>query len=682
MAQQKSSPPKSAVRRAAQLRKEIETHNYRYYVLDEPSIPDAEYDRLLRELIELEERFPALVVPESPTQRVGTAPAAGFGEVQHAVAMLSLENAFSTEEVKAFDRRVRERLDSDGEIQYSAEPKLDGVAVSIRYEDGLLARAATRGDGTTGEDITRNIRTIPSVPLRLRCTKAPVAIEARGEVYMPKKGFVALNERALARGEKSFVNPRNAAAGSLRQLDPKVTAARPLQVFFYGIGEVLGWDTPATHSETLRCLGKWGLRTNPLSAVVDGSAGCLAYYERIGKMRDALPYDIDGVVYKVDALPLQQELGTVARAPRWAVAHKFPAQEELTTVEAVDFQVGRTGVITPVARLKPVFVGGVTVSNATLHNMDEIGRKDVRVGDTVAVRRAGDVIPEVVSVVRERRPRDARVVKAPTKCPVCGSDARRIEGKAVIRCTAGLFCPAQRKEALKHFASRRAMDIEGLGDKIVDQLIDRELVRTPADLYGLTVEELGSLERMGEKSATKIKAAIDHSKETTLSRFLLALGVPEVGEATAQALAEHFGDISSLQDASEEQLQEVPDVGPVVAAEISAFFRQRHNRDVVRALQRAGVHWLKSKSRRFDGSGKLNGLTFVVTGKLDAMSREEAKERIRQEGGKVAESVSRQTSHLVCGQKPGSKLQKAEKYGVTILSEKQFMKLLADKSDE
>lgn len=682
MPESRAPPPAGAIERVAQLRKEIETHNYRYYVLDEPSIPDAEYDRLLRELTDLERRFPALVVPESPTQRVGAEPAAGFRTVPHMVPMLSLENAFSEEEVKAFDRRVRERLGSDNEIRYSAEPKLDGVAVGIRYENGILVRAATRGDGTSGEDVTQNIRTISSVPLRLMSDAPPVTLEVRGEVYMPRSGFAEMNKRAQARGEKVFVNPRNAAAGSLRQLDPRVTAIRPLRVFFYGIGEVSGWNMPATHSETLSRLAEWGLCTNPLSTVVVGTAGCVGYYERVGQLRANLPYEIDGVVYKVDALRSQRQLGTVSRAPRWALAHKFPAQEEVTIVEAVDFQVGRTGVITPVARLRPVFVGGVTVSNATLHNMDEVVRKDIRIGDSVAIRRAGDVIPEVVRVLRERRPADAQAIEAPSRCPVCDSDVRKVDGKAIIRCSGGLFCPAQRKEALKHFASRRAMDIEGLGDRVLEQLIDRELVSTPAELFRLTVEELADLDRMGEKSAANLQRAIDRSRTTSFPRFLLALGIPEVGEATAQALAEYFGDLLPLQEASEEELQKIPEIGPIVAAEISAFFRQRHNREVIRALQRAGVHWPSAMAASANAADDFKGLSFVVTGKLETMTRDEARQQIRQRGGKVVESVARQTSYLVCGDKPGSKLAKAESYGVKVLNEVQFLKLLQRNDDE
>jgi DNA ligase (NAD+) len=666
--------PQHVVSRVNSLREEINTHNYRYYVLDAPTIPDSEYDRLLRELAELESQYPELVVPDSPTQRVGAEPAAGFSEVRHGTPMLSLENAFTEDEVTAFDRRVRDRLSIETEIAYSAEPKLDGVAVSIRYVDGVLVRAATRGDGMTGEDVTHNVRTIPSVPLRLTGKSFPSSLEVRGEVYMPRAGLAALNERARIASEKTFVNPRNAAAGSLRQLDPRVTAGRPLAIFVYGIGEMAGAALPKTHSATLRQLREWGMRINDLTSVVEGAQGCLAYYRKIQQLRPSLPYDIDGVVYKVDDLRLQERLGYVARAPRWAVAHKFPAEEEVTVVEAVDFQVGRTGALTPVARLRPVFVGGVTVSNATLHNLDELHRKDVRVGDSVIVRRAGDVIPEIVSVILDRRPGSASSVEMPARCPVCGSDVMRPEGEAVARCTGGLFCPAQRKEALRHFASRRAMDIVGLGEKVIDQLVDRELVRNPADLFRLESADIEALDRMGPKSAEKLIDAIARSRRTTLARFLLALGIREVGESTAQALAEHFGGIDALEKASEEELMRVPDIGPVVAAEVHAFFQQSHNRDVIRQMFERGVR-LEAPRERVT-AGRLAGKTFVITGTLASMTREEAKERIKALAGKVAESLSRNTDYLVCGSDPGSKLKRAGELGVTVIDETEFLKLL------
>jgi DNA ligase (NAD+) len=666
--------PQHVVSRVNSLRDEINTHNYRYYVLDAPTVPDSEYDRLLRELADLECQYPELVVPDSPTQRVGAEPAAGFSEVRHGTPMLSLENAFAEDEVTAFDRRVRDRLSIDTEIAYSAEPKLDGVAVSIRYVDGVLVRAATRGDGMTGEDVTHNVRTIPSVPLRLRGKGFPSSLEVRGEVYMPRAGLAALNERARTASEKIFVNPRNAAAGSLRQLDPRVTAGRPLAIYVYGIGEMVGPAIAQTHSATLRQLREWGIRINDLTSVVEGAHGCLAYYRKVQQLRPSLPYDIDGVVYKVDNLRLQERLGYVARAPRWAVAHKFPAEEEMTVVEAVDFQVGRTGALTPVARLKPVFVGGVTVSNATLHNLDELHRKDVRVGDSVIVRRAGDVIPEIVSVILDRRPGSASSVEMPAHCPVCGSDVIRPEGEAVARCTGGLVCPAQRKEALRHFASRRAMDIVGLGEKVIDQLVDRELVRNPADLFRLESADIEVLDRMGPKSAAKLIEAIERSRRTTLARFLLALGIREVGEATAQALAEHFGGIDALEEASEEELMRVPDIGPVVAAEVHAFFQQAHNRDVIRQMFERGVR-LEAPRERVT-AGRLAGKTFVITGALASMTREEAKGRIKALAGKVAESLSRNTDYLVCGSDPGSKLRKAGELGVTVIDETEFLNLL------
>lgn len=671
--------PSDAVKRAALLRDEIEAHNYRYYVLDQPSIPDAEYDRLLRELLELEQRYPALVTADSPTQRVGATPAMGFGEVRHSVPMLSLENAFSDDEVTAFDRRVRERLGVTDEVVYSAEPKLDGVAISVRYENGRLIQAATRGDGTTGEDVTHNVRTISSVPLRLRGEDIPELLDVRGEIYMPRAGFKKLNDTLAASGDrKTFVNPRNAAAGSLRQLDPRVTATRPLQMYVYGVGRYRGTALPPSHHAALKQLGKWGLRVNSLATRVNGAAGCLDYFRHMAERRAALPYDIDGVVYKVDSLTDQEHLGAVSRAPRWAIAHKFPAEEELTVVEAVDFQVGRTGALTPVARLRPVFVGGVTVSNATLHNLDELARKDVRVGDTVIIRRAGDVIPEIVSVVMERRQPDTRPVSMPLHCPVCGSDVIRPQGEAVARCTGGLFCAAQRREALRHFASRRAMDIEGLGDKLIAQLVERGMVRNPADLYRLTRSEIAGLDRMGEKSAARLLAAIESSKETTLERFLYALGIREVGEATALALARHFGTLAAVQEASIEQLQEVPDVGPVVAEEVWTFFRQPHNREVMNDLVRGGVHWPSAITDVPGGEGRLAGQVVVVTGSLRTFSREQVRERILREGGKLGDSVSSRTSFVVCGENPGSKLEKARKLGIRVLDESQFLDLLEE----
>ncbi len=662
--------------RAAQLRAELAEHNYRYHVLDDPSIPDAVYDQLYQELLGLETRHPELVVPESPTQRVGASPVAGFAEVRHGLPMLSLDNAFSTEDIENFDRRVRERLGTDAEVEYSAEPKLDGAAINLWFEKGELTRAATRGDGTVGEDVTHNIRTIRSVPLRLRGSSVPDRIEVRGEIFMTREGFRRLNEAARQAGEKVFANPRNAAAGSLRQLDPRLTASRPLALFAYGVGTVAGGALPGRHSEILARLREWGLPVAPEAEVVTGVAGCLEYYEKMQKKRPRLRYDTDGVVYKVDQVAEQARLGTVARAPRWAVAHKFPAEEQLTTVEAVEFQVGRTGVLTPVARLVPVFVGGVTVSNATLHNLDELHRKDVRPGDTVIVRRAGDVIPEVVSVVLDRRPRVTHSVGAPRKCPVCGSAVVRVEGESALRCTGGLVCPAQRKESLRHFASRRALNIDGLGSQLIEQLVDAGMVKTPGDLFRLTAKQLEDLERMGERSAAKLIAAIERSKTTTLDRFLYALGIPEVGEATSKALARYFVRLDALLAATETELEDVEDVGPVMAGQIAAFFREPHNRDVIRDLRSLGVHWDES-AKPLAGSLPLKGKTFVLTGTLSGMTREEATARIEALGGKVTGSVTAKTSYLVVGESPGSKLAKAEKLGVAVVDGEQLLKLFS-----
>jgi DNA ligase (NAD+) len=668
-------------KRSEDLRRQIAYHNYRYYVLDSPEIPDAEYDRMMQALEALEARHPELVTLDSPTQRVGAAPVKAFGEVRHEIPMLSLSDAFSEEEVTAFARRVRERLGITQAIDYVAEPKLDGLAVSLRYEQGLLVQGATRGDGVRGEDVTQNVRTIKTIPLRLMGEGHLRVLEVRGEVYMPKQGFEAFNSRARARDAKVFVNPRNAAAGSLRQLDPRITAQRPLAMFCYGLGRMEGGAMPGRHSAILTRLRDWGLPVSPHVEVVRGVEGCLGYYHRIEGIRDTLPYEIDGVVYKVDRLDLQERLGVLSRAPRWAVAHKFPAQEELTTVKDVAFQVGRTGALTPVAKLEPVFVGGVTVSNATLHNMDEIERKDVRIGDTVIVRRAGDVIPEVVAVVRGRRPAWARKVRLPAHCPVCGSEVIRPEGEVVARCTGGLYCHAQRMEAIKHFASRRAMDIEGLGDKLVDQLVDKGLVEHVNDIFRLTVEAVQGLERMGYKSAQNLILAIERAKQTRLARFIYALGIREVGEATAQALADHFGDIGPLMEADEETLQQVQDVGPVVARHTRAFFRQRHNREIIENLIKAGVHWPKAEpgpkaEPRPREARPLAGKTYVLTGTLSGMSRDEAKQRLQALGAKVTGSVSKATTAVVVGQQPGSKLDKAHSLGVSILSETDLVCLL------
>jgi len=675
-------PPGSQVRaRADDLRRQIDHHNYRYYVLDDPEISDAQYDRLMQSLRAIEAENPQLVTPDSPTQRIGVHPVGHLAEVVHLLPMLSLDNAFTEEDVIAFDRRVRERLETSEEIEYAAEPKLDGLAVSFLYESGHLVQAATRGDGMRGEDVTHSVRTIKAVPITLR-PGAPARLEVRGEVFMPVQGFKDMNARALARGEKVFVNPRNAAAGSIRQLDPRLAASRPLDVFFYGIGQSEGWTPPARHSELLEQLRAFGLKVSPLVQRVRGVQGALAYYREVAALRAGLAYEIDGVVYKVDRCAQQRELGFVARAPRWAVAHKFPAHEENTVVRAVEFQVGRTGALTPVARLEPVFVGGVTVSNATLHNMDEVRRKDVRIGDTVVIRRAGDVIPEVVKVIIERRPSTAREVVLPARCPVCGSDVEREEGEVVARCSGGLYCAAQRKEALRHFAGRRALDIDGLGSKIIDQLVDKPLiegapVRSPADLFRLTAQQLASLDRMGEKSAANLVAALERSKSTTLARFLYALGIRDVGEATAAALANHFGSLEALQQATVEDIQEVPDVGPVVAAHVHTFLQQAHNRAVIEALRAQGVHWpVQAPRRHLGGEGPLAGRSFVLTGTLTSMSRDQAGARIVALGGKVSGSVSKKTSYVVAGAEPGSKLQKARELGVEVLDEAGFLALL------
>ena len=654
------------------LRDQIRHHNYRYHALDDPEIPDAEYDRLMRDLQDLESEYPELVSPDSPTQRVGDTPISAFGTVQHELPMLSLGNAFTEAELHDFHRRVLDRLDlsADADMVYAAEPKLDGAAVSLLYENGLLVRGATRGDGTTGEDITHNVRTIESIPLRLLGAGYPRRLEVRGEVFMPKAGFDAYNKKARKAGEKTFVNPRNAAAGSLRQLDPKLTARRPLDMFAYSVGIAEGGKSlPDRHSEIIDQLQEWGVKVCPERRVVRGVSGCLDFYASLGERRDGLAYEIDGVVYKVDSLAMQNELGFVSRAPRWAIAHKFPAQEELTEVEAIEFQVGRTGAVTPVARLKPVFVGGVTVSNATLHNIDELHRKDVRVGDTVIVRRAGDVIPEVVRVIPQRRPKGARRVELPGECPVCGSHVERGEGETVARCTGGLFCAAQRAEALKHFVSRRALDVEGLGAKLIEQLVTTARLKTPADIFRLRREDLEELERMGEKSADNLIRSIEASKATTLARFLFALGIREVGEATAGGLAAHYGRLEKLVTASEDELQGIQDIGPVVAARIRAFFDEEHNLNVIARLREYGVEWPEFDPTGTKKDGKLSGKTFVLTGTLPNLTRDQAKDLIQAAGGKVTGSVSKKTDYLVAGAKAGSKLANAEKFDVAVLNE-------------
>ena len=665
------------IKKIKKLRTEINEHNYYYYSLDNPRISDSEYDSKFQELQELEKQYPECVNSDSPTQRIGAAPLKLFKEVAHDVPMLSLENAFDQADVTAFDKRVRERLELTKEdIAYACEPKIDGLAVSIRYEEGQLVYAATRGDGSTGEDVTHNIRTIKAVPLVLRGNDFPRILEVRGEVYIPKKDFLELNARAAAAGEKIFVNPRNAAAGSLRQLDSHITACRPLAIFFYGIGAVVHDQAlPDTHSALLAKLKQWGFRVNPDTQVVQGIARCLAYYAQLNQKRERLSYEIDGVVYKVDSIGNQTRLGCVSRAPRWAIAHKFPSEEVMTVIESVEFQVGRTGALTPVARLKPVFVHGVTIRNATLHNMDEITRKDIHIGDRVLVRRAGDVIPEVVSVLIEHRPETARVIVLPTHCPVCHSHVEHITGEAVARCTGGLVCPAQRKEAIKHFASRRAMNIEGLGDKIIDQLVDAQLVNTAADLYAVTLESFINLERQAKKSAQNSLDALEKSKKTTLARFLFALGIRDVGEATAKQLANYFGELSGLFTATPELLQEIPDVGPIVARHIINFFAEPHNREVIDALLRAGIHWdkviIKNKAAL-----PLAGKTIVLTGTMEKLTRIEAKEKLERLGATVAGSVSKKTTYVVAGADAGSKLTKAKVLGIEIMDEEQFLHFL------
>lgn len=669
--------PETIRKRVDSLRATLEDHNYYYYVLDDPRIPDAEYDRLFRELQKLEAEHPELATEDSPTRRVGSSAETSFEEVSHRLPMLSLDNAFSEDELRDFDRRVRDRLGEDGAIEYVCEPKLDGLAVSLHYENGTLTRAATRGDGYTGEDITANIRTIPSVPLKLRGSGYPDLVEVRGEVYMPRAGFEKLNERLAEQGEKTFVNPRNAAAGSLRQKKSTVTAKRPLELCAYSMAVTDEAVLPETHWDSLQLVRGWGFRINPEMRKAKGVEACLDAYNELMAKRDSLPYEIDGIVFKVNRLDFQQQLGFVSRAPRWAIAHKFPAQEELTVIEDVEFQVGRTGAVTPVARLKPVFVGGVTVSNATLHNMDEIRRLDVHIGDTVFIRRAGDVIPQVVKVVPEKRPAKAPMVEMPEHCPVCGSDIVQIEGEAVARCSGGLYCPAQRKEAIRHYASRKAMDIEGLGDRLIEVLVDEGMVSTVADLYRLTKFQIASLERMGDKSAANLIAAIDRSREPVLWRFLYALGIREVGEATAKGLAAHFGTLEAISEADEETLQTVPDVGPIVAGHIRSFFDQPHNQETLAALKEAGVTWQEEQVLSADEQ-PLNGQTWVLTGTLSGMTRDQAKEKLEQLGAKVAGSVSKKTACVVAGEAAGSKLAKAEQLGVPVLDEEGLANLLRE----
>ena len=657
-----------------QLRSQLHYHNYRYHSLDAPEISDAEYDRLMQRLKNIEAEHPELITADSPTQRVGSKPLSEFVTVVHEMPMLSLDNAFSDEDLLAFNKRIQDRLKSQADVEFACEVKLDGTAVSLIYRDGLLVRGATRGDGINGEDITQNVRTISSIPLRLLGTDFPAVLEVRGEIYMPKAGFEAFNKKALAAGEKLFVNPRNAAAGSLRQLDSRLTAARPLEMCAYSVGIVEGGELPDRHTDILKALQTWGFLINRELDQAKNIQECLSYYRRIQEKRNALAYDIDGIVFKVNSRKLQEELGFISRAPRWAVAYKFPAQEEMTILQDVEFQVGRTGAVTPVARLQPVFVGGVTVSNATLHNRDEIVRLGIKIGDTVVVRRAGDVIPQIVAAVESKRPTDARDIIFPDHCPVCGSPVETVPGEAVARCDGGLICPAQRKEAIKHYVSRKAMNVEGLGDKLVEQLVDLKMIETVADIYSLTREQLANLERMGEKSADNILAALEKSKQTTLAKFIYALGIREVGEATPRNFAKHFGTLDALAAADELSLQQVADVGPVVAHFTFEFFQQENNRQAIEQLKAAGIQWPDEVATGADAP--LLGLTYVLTGSLEIFSRDDAKAHLLALGAKVSGSVSAKTDYVVAGPGAGSKLQKAEELGVKVLTEQDLVDLL------
>ncbi|CAH5510181.1 MULTISPECIES: NAD-dependent DNA ligase LigA [Klebsiella] len=662
-----------------ELRTTLRHHEYLYHVMDTPEIPDAEYDRLMRELRELEAQHPELITPDSPTQRVGAAPLASFSQIRHEVPMLSLDNVFDEESFLAFNKRVQDRLKNSDDLTYCCELKLDGLAVSILYENGLLVQAATRGDGTTGEDITSNVRTIRAIPLKLRGDNIPQRLEVRGEVFLPQAGFEKINEEARRTGGKVFANPRNAAAGSLRQLDPRITAKRPLTFFCYGVGVLEGGELPASHSARLQQFKFWGLPVSERVKLCHTPEEVLTYYRKVEEDRPNLGFDIDGVVIKVDSLALQEQLGFVARAPRWAVAFKFPAQEQMTFVRDVEFQVGRTGAITPVARLEPVHVAGVLVSNATLHNADEIERLGLRIGDKVVIRRAGDVIPQVVNVVLSERPEETREIVFPTHCPVCHSDVERVEGEVVTRCTGGLICGAQRKESLKHFVSRRALDVDGMGDKIIDQLVEKEYVHTPADLFQLTPGKLTGLDRMGPKSAQNIVDALEKSKETTFARFLYALGIREVGEATAAGLAAHFGTIEALEQASIDDLQKVPDVGIVVATHVRNFFAEESNREVIAQLRKEGVRWpapVVVNAEEIDSP--FAGKTIVLTGSLSQLSRDDAKAQLVALGAKVAGSVSKKTDLVIAGEAAGSKLAKAQQLGIAVIDEDEMLRLLGE----
>ena len=672
-----SSIPENILRQYQDLVEELNKHNHRYYVLDDPTVPDIEYDRQLRELQSIEGLYREIIALDSPSQRVGGAALSSFSQIKHALPMLSLDNAFTDTELQEFERRLKDRLNSSADIEYVCEPKLDGAAVSLLYRDSALIYGATRGDGSVGEDITANVRTIKSVPLKLHGDNIPTTLEIRGEIYLPLSGFDALNAAAVLSGDKTFVNPRNAAAGSLRQLDSKITASRPLEMCAYSVGQYLADRVPETHEGMLSALRGWGFKINDLVETVKDIAACENYYQRLAERRESLPYDIDGIVYKVNSLQLQERLGFVAKAPRWAIARKFPAQEEMTQLIDVEFQVGRTGAITPVARLEPVFVGGVTVSNATLHNGDEINRLGVQIGDTVIIRRAGDVIPQIAKVVLDRRPENALPVVFPERCPVCQSTVRRTEGEAVARCSGGLFCGAQIKEAIKHFASRKAMDIDGLGDRLVELMVDESVIFSVADLYDLNVDKLVKLERMAEKSASNLIGAIAASKKTTLAKFLYALGIREVGEATAHTLAKNFGSIELIAKASADELLEIDDVGPIVARYIVNFFQNPDNLSIIQALRDAGVEWEDIDLSSLEAQ-PLKGQTWVLTGGMEIMSRAEAKDKLQSLGAKVASSVSAKTTQVVAAPGAGSKLTKAKTLDIAVMDEQQFVSFLAN----
>ncbi len=681
MADQSMTPINEQI---AELVKLLNDYSYAYHIQDSPVVPDSEYDRRYKELQELEAKHPDLVPSDSPTKRVGEKPNNGFVTVPHTLPMLSLDNAFDDDSLSDFDERIGKLLSIKQidvkQIEYCCEPKLDGLAISLRYESGILVRGLTRGDGLSGEDITSNIKTLKSIPLTLRTEEPPAVVEVRGEIYMPTEGFERLNAMAIEKGEKVFVNPRNAAAGSLRQLDPKITATRPLVLCVYSIGYIEGGEIEDSHYDSLSLLNDWGFRVNPLMEKVQGIDACIEYYSKLEAIRNELPYDIDGIVYKVNSIEKQKSLGFVARAPRWAIARKFPAQEEMTQIEGIDFQVGRTGAITPVARLKPVFVGGVTVSNATLHNKDEIARLQVQVKDFVVIRRAGDVIPQIVQVVEDRRPDEAYDVVFPEHCPVCGSDTEQVSGEATVRCTGGLVCPAQRKESLKHFVSRKAMDIDGLGDKLIEQLVEMQLVLSPADIFLLRNKKLDllKLERMGKKSIENLLEAIEKAKNTQFNRFIYSLGIREVGEATARTLASYFKTLPALMSANEEELINVGDVGPIVAQHIRIFFQQENNLETISALLNAGVVWEEASTNNEASELPLIGKTYVVTGSLSQMTRDEVKDRLIQLGAKVSGSVSSKTDCLIAGEKAGSKLTKAQSLNVPVMDESQLMIFLSD----